>query len=153
MPSFYITSGIEQLETAVALATRLLAEPDYWKKTHDRTKDGSVHGSYHKTAAVAEDRAHGASDADLFVMVLPGGRSSHVELGVALSRRMLFTSNRVVLWVPPGTDGIIFGADSALSAEMLGLGAAGNAFYHYPGVEHFVGTIDDIVPFLKTYNY
>lgn len=70
---------------------------------HDWMSDGKVTG-HHKRVACAEDNAHGASDADVFILCLGRGddddmADAHVAYGVALSRKMLFASNRIILWV------------------------------------------------------
>ena len=136
MPTFYITSNHEYTDEAVALRSRLVAAG--LKLTYDWTTHDAPHGSCHRLAAVAEDMAHGASDADLFVMIRPADRDASVELGVALSRHMLYKSNRIVLWEP----------DEDNATEVFGFGKNTCPFYHYPGVEMFVGNLDAVIAYL-----
>lgn len=82
--------------------------------TYDWTVHGSVqHLGEARIAEVAEAEARGVIDADLVVVLLPGGRGTHTELGIAIGAE-----------VP-----VVLVADEAGFA-----GADGHicAFYHHP---------------------
>jgi nucleoside 2-deoxyribosyltransferase len=56
---------------------------------HELTYDWTAHGSVQHLGedvirSVAYKEARGVSDADLVVILLPGGRGTHVELGIAI---------------------------------------------------------------------
>ena len=56
---------------------------------HELTYDWTTHGSVQHEGedvirSVAYKEARGVSDADLCVVLLPGGRGTHVELGIAI---------------------------------------------------------------------
>jgi len=96
-----------------------------WEITYDWTVHGSVRGpdvSREQVADVADREVDGVLLAQVVVVLLPGGRGAHVELGVALACA-IGDGNRVVIW--SSTPDVDFGTTEATSA-----------FYHHPGVEH-----------------
>lgn len=84
--------------------------------------DWSTHGPVweagrRRIREVSQLEALGVMEADLVVVLLPGGRGTHAELGMALAARV-----PVVLWAP-GAQGDFFDAAPVTCA-----------FYHHPGV-------------------
>lgn len=125
MTTFYIASKLENAGRAVVLRDHLLAAG--WEITYDWTTHGSVRGPdvpRARIADVAESEVQGVIDAGVVIVLLPGGRGTHTELGVALAFQVgSEVYNRVVIWSPnPDVD--------------FGTTAATSAFYHHPGVEH-----------------
>jgi nucleoside 2-deoxyribosyltransferase len=81
--NFYIASKLENAETVKAVANVLKAAG------HIHTYDWTVHAdetneSAERLAEIAELEVRGVRYADLLIVILPGGRGTHVELGMAL---------------------------------------------------------------------
>jgi hypothetical protein len=81
---FYIATRLERAEEQKELSAALIA------LGHEISYDWSVHGSVQsegperiREVAIAETR--GVMDAELFVCLLPGGRGTHSELGIAIA--------------------------------------------------------------------
>lgn len=92
---------------------------------HELTYDWTAHGSVKdegraRIAEVAELEATGVRDAEYVVVLLPGGRGTHAELGMAIG------------W---GVPILLHSADGVEFAD----GAATCAFYHHPLVRQVVG--------------
>lgn len=121
--TFYIASKLENAPRVRDLRDHLLAAG--WEITYDWTVHGSVRGPdmpRERIADVADREVNGVLDADVLIVLLPGGRGTHTELGVALAFE-IGDDFRVVLW--SATPDVDFGTTEATSA-----------FYHHPGVEH-----------------
>lgn len=91
---FYIASSLDNAEQ-VKRVRDLLIEAGH-VPSYDWTKHGSVqHGGPTLIAEVARLEANGVADADFVVGLLPGGRGTHVELGMAIA-----LGKRVFLYGP-----------------------------------------------------
>ena len=80
---FYIASRLENAEIVKRVAAVLKAAG------HIHTYDWTEHGSVKKEAEariteVAEKERDGVIDAQMVIVILPGGRGTHSELGIAL---------------------------------------------------------------------
>lgn len=116
--------------TKVYIATRLERANDHRMLAHALraggaviTYDWTLHGSVQEEGAaritqVAVAEADGVADADAVVVLLPGGRGTHAELGMA-----------VALGKP-----VIVHAEN--ETELLDACAKTCAFYHHPNVIH-----------------
>jgi nucleoside 2-deoxyribosyltransferase len=69
------------------------------------------------------------SKADFVVIILPGGKGSHIELGIALG-----LNKKIILYSP---DQSIYNFTTT------------STFYHLTEVEKFIGTLDELVEFLE----
>lgn len=79
----YIASRLENAAAVRELRDEL-AKHDV-AVTYDWTEHGSVQGEgAERMREVAHAEAKGVEDADLVIVLLPGGRGTHVELGVAI---------------------------------------------------------------------
>lgn len=119
---YYIATRLENHQ-AHNVVRDLLAQ-----RGHQITYDWTVHGPVWRSGAariaeVAELELRGVVEADLVIVLLPGGRGTHAELGMALSR-----GRRVLLH----------------SADLAPFGAAPEtcAFYHHPLVTPFGGPLE-----------
>jgi nucleoside 2-deoxyribosyltransferase len=62
--------------------------------TYDWTTHGSIgHEGMNRVKEVAENERRGVMAADLVIVILPGGRGTHAELGIAIG-----ISTAVVVW-------------------------------------------------------
>lgn len=81
---FYIATKLENWQAHNWLRDRLL------DAGHEITYDWTVHGPVYskglgEVCLVAHKEAKGVRDADIVIMLWPGGRGTHVELGMALA--------------------------------------------------------------------
>lgn len=130
---FYIASKLENAEEVSRVAQALKAAG------HIHTYDWTVHGSVQdkglqRIQEVAEAEKRGVIDADVVIVILPGGRGTHAELGIALG-----AGNKEI---------VICAADnSLLSADNRTC-----AFYWNTGIHRVTGTEDRWVnTLLKVY--
>lgn len=128
---FYVASRLENTELVQKVIDALQARNA--SCTYDWTQAGSVTGSIGDLADVARDERDGVELADFVIVLLPGGRGTHVELGMAIALK-----KQVLIW----------SADPAL----IGTTSATSAFYHL--VQTIDGTTvraeDAAVAFLET---
>jgi hypothetical protein len=84
MRRFYIASGLENAENAKKLAEQLKAAG--WKQTYDWAVHGSVQNKGMETIIqVACAEAYGVTFAQVVIVLFPGSRGTHTELGMALA--------------------------------------------------------------------
>ncbi|MHC1695635.1 MAG: nucleoside 2-deoxyribosyltransferase [Eubacteriales bacterium] len=81
---FYIASRLENAQTVKSVADILKAHG------HQHTYDWTVHGSVcgkgkERLGEVAYKELQGVIEADVVIVILPGGRGTHTELGAALA--------------------------------------------------------------------
>lgn len=80
--NFYIASRLENAEMVKQMANVLKAMG--WRHTYDWTEHGSVQNEgEERITEVAENELQGVRDADVVIVLLPGGRGTHAELGAA----------------------------------------------------------------------
>lgn len=79
----YVATGLEHAHRARLVGYALRAAGH--KITYDWTTHGSVQGEgFQRLAEVAQAERDGVAVADLVIAILPGGRGTHVEIGMAL---------------------------------------------------------------------
>lgn len=82
-PRFYVGTGLARAAEAQRVAQQLKA--DGWTHTYDWTVHGSVAArSPADWPEIAAKEINGVTEADVAVILLPGGRGTHAELGAAL---------------------------------------------------------------------
>lgn len=118
---FYIASKLENAEAVSRVARALKAAG------HIHTYDWTVHGSVQdkgeqRIREVAEAEKQGVLDADVVIVILPGGRGTHAELGIALG-----AGNKEI---------VICAADNSLFLA----NTSTCAFYWNMGIHRVVGT-------------
>ena len=81
---YYIASRLENAPRGPDLKAILDAR-GCWVHTYDWTVHGSVQNEGEEVIrTVARMEAHGVERADVVIVLLPGGRGTHVELGMAI---------------------------------------------------------------------
>lgn len=124
---FYIASKLENHAEVRALADALIAEGHV--HSYDWTKHGSVQREGDaRIREVAIEEVRGVLSADVSIVVMPGGRGTHVEFGIALACA-LFRGQRVI---------IIADRDQLLDSE-----GRICAFYLHPAIE-IVSTFSEV---------
>jgi hypothetical protein len=129
---FYVATALENVEEQKRVVTALLA------LGHECSYDWSVHGSVQRDGPerireVAVNELRGVLDADLVVVLLPGGRGTHTELGFALAcSELVTTKKKYIILVGPGED-----ASGRLAA-----------FYLHPRVDRWFEDSDLLIAYL-----
>ena len=97
---FYISSGIGNQERVSELAGVLT------ERGHELTYDWTEHGDIRfegervmTELAFTELRA--VRDAELMIVLLPGGKGTHTELGLAIATR---SNKRIIIWSEDGRE-------------------------------------------------
>lgn len=139
MRSFYIATGLERGEEAKALAAQLqglgLSLSYAWWEHGSVQSEGPE-----RIQEVAIAEANGVRSADLFVCLLPGGRGTHTELGMAIATSLEQTPHgygrheKTILLVGP--------------TEQDGRTCA---FYLHPHVDERFATIGELLAWLKAW--
>ena len=112
--TYYIATSLDNWRAHNALRDAL-DQNQGWECTYDWTVHGSVQqDGVDRIREVAVLESNGVHDADFVVGILPGGRGTHVELGIAIG-----ASIPVILLVTP---------------EHTAAHPHTCAFYHHPGV-------------------
>ncbi|MDR0839845.1 MAG: hypothetical protein LBN26_00435 [Christensenellaceae bacterium] len=113
---FYVASGLpnrERAADAVRFLTSLGHTPSYdWTAHGDVRSEGEA-----RMGQVSTNELAAVCDAELVVVLLPGGPGTHTELGAALATR---EDKRIFLW--------------SQEESALGGGPQTCVFYHHPAV-------------------
>ncbi|MCI8575115.1 MAG: group-specific protein [Bacilli bacterium] len=80
---FYVGSGMKNCELVDHYAS--LLKENGWEQTHDWVKNISDDISKDDMIKYASLESQGIVDADAVIILLPGGRGAHIELGMAMA--------------------------------------------------------------------
>ncbi|MBR4435340.1 MAG: hypothetical protein IKS90_04505 [Clostridia bacterium] len=121
---FYIATGLGNAALGIRLANVLIDHG------HDLTYDWTEHGDVRydgqaRMSAVAFNEFRAVRDAELVIALLPGGSSTHTEIGAAIATR---GNKRIILWSINGDE---FMPDSRTCV-----------FYFHPSVERIVCPVE-----------
>lgn len=114
--SFYIAGRLENVAQVQVVRDTLLARG--WKCTYDWTIAGPITGSSAALQEVAEKEMKGVLTAEVVFVLLPGGRGTHVELGLAIAAQRSMPTKKIFIWAPTAQQ------------VLLGTGRETCAFYH-----------------------
>ncbi|MGB8131905.1 MAG: nucleoside 2-deoxyribosyltransferase [Candidatus Angelobacter sp.] len=81
MPTFYLATRIDRAAQAEKLLEGLKSRG--WERTFTWTREEIARPEEYPELAVAE--LAGVREADVLIVLLPGGRGTHVEIGAALA--------------------------------------------------------------------
>ena len=117
---FYVSTGIGNAALAIRLANTLM------NHGHELTYDWTAHGDVRyageqRMSEVAFNEFRAVRDAELMVVLLPGGKGTHTELGAAIATR---SNKRIILWSATGEE---FRHDTRTCV-----------FYYHPAVERII---------------
>lgn len=118
---FYIASSFRNIETVRMAVERLISNG--FVLTYDWTHGAATSIGELETIGKSEKQA--VMEADVVIIMLPAGKGSHVEMGIALG-----TGKQVFLYSPDETVN-----DLALTST----------FYHLPEVFKVIGTIEELI--------
>lgn len=121
MSSVYVATSVENAWKAREFQSMFARAG--WQVTYDSTGQGSLRGLAAKDVCdVALKQMRGVLDADVLVVVLPAGRGTHTELGIAVA-----SNKPIVVYAP---------SDEHLEGPHLsGSSRRHCAFYYLPQVK------------------
>lgn len=122
---FYIASSFKNIDFVRKLASLLKKEG--FEFTYDWTKVEGVK-SIELISAIGENEKEAVKKSDFVVLLLPGGKSSHVELGIGL-----------------GLDKRVYVYSS--TEESYNMDQT-STFYYVKGVDRYVGSIEGFAEYL-----
>lgn len=121
---FYIASKLGNREQVQSLADKLKTAG--WVHTFDWTKLGSVDPSDSRTLmSIGQQEFDGVKNADIVIVLAPGGRGTHTEFGMAIALNK-------IIYLCHTDDAYFRCADNT------------STFYWLPQVRQFIGNIDEI---------
>ncbi|MBY6037004.1 group-specific protein [Fictibacillus nanhaiensis] len=117
---FYIASSLQNIQQVRCVASELTQKG--FIHTYDWTQNERV-DTLDKLQSIGEAEQQAVKESEFVVVLLPGGKGSHIEFGIALG-----LNKRLYLYSP--NDEIYNPSKSS-------------TFYHVSGVDKFVGTLDE----------
>lgn len=123
--NFYIASSFRNIEQVREISNELKLKG--YIHTYDWTQNEKVN-SFEKLATIGVKEKEAVMNSDFFVILLPAGKGSHIELGIALG-----LVKRIYLYSPTNE---IYEYDKTTT------------FYHIEGVDKFVGKFDLFIQYL-----
>ncbi|GAF67142.1 hypothetical protein BTS2_4051 [Bacillus sp. TS-2] len=120
--NFYIASSFQNKDTVRYVSEKLK------KKGHIHTYDWTQNeraSTIEELKEVGQNEKDGVGQSDILVVILPGGKGTHIELGIAIGQGKL-----VYLYSP---------TDDIYNFETT------STFYHLQEVEIVIGSIDDLI--------
>ena len=122
---FYIASSFGNVEQVRTLSRQLTLKG--WTHTYDWTQYGRA-DSLEKLAELGSLEVNAVKAADVLVILLPAGKGSHTEFGIALG-----LGNTIYLYSPTNH---IYDCHQT------------STFYHVEGVHKFAGEFEDFIEYL-----
>ncbi|MBB6444189.1 nucleoside 2-deoxyribosyltransferase [Bacillus benzoevorans] len=122
---FYIASSFQNRDL-VRVATFLFSQNDFIQ-AYDWTMNEKA-ATFEELRYIGEEAKQGIMDADFVVMILPAGKGSHLELGMAMA-----LNKRIYLYSP---DEDIYHMDKTIT------------YYFLPELRPFVGQLADFISFV-----
>ena len=127
---FYIATSLGRIKEHNILRNALLNKN--WEITYDWTIHGSVKNtSYERLKNVGLKMTKGVFDADIVIVLLPGGKGTHTELGMAIAK------NKNI-------------AIHAVSSNYFSLCDDTVAFYHRKNILQLTCPLIDVVDVLES---
>lgn len=122
---FYIASSFNNIEQVRQLSNELKLRG--YIHSYDWTQNERAN-SFEALSTIGEKEKEAVINSDFLVILLPAGKGSHIELGIALG-----LGKRIYLYSPTNE---IYEYDKT------------STFYHIEGVDKFVGTFDSFTQYL-----
>jgi nucleoside 2-deoxyribosyltransferase len=124
---FYVASSFKNIEI-VRLVSKNLQNKGYIY-TYDWTVNESA-STIEDLREIGLNEKNAVMDADIIIVILPAGKGSHIELGIALGQ-----GKRIYLYSP--------------NDEVNNLDTT-STFYHLSEVQKCMGTIEELVEIVTT---
>jgi len=124
---FYIASGFKNKDSVRYVSEKMKNKGHF--HTYDWTKNERA-STIEELKEIGQNEKNAVTEADFIVVLLPAGKGSHIELGIALGH-----GKKVYLYSP---------------TEEVNNFETTSTFYHLPEVEIFIGTLDDFVELISS---
>ncbi|MFS0864365.1 nucleoside 2-deoxyribosyltransferase [Fredinandcohnia sp. 179-A 10B2 NHS] len=119
---FYIASSLQNKEQVTYVSDKLKREG--YIHTYDWTKNENV-STLEKLREIGRLEKEAVINSDIVIVLLPGGKGTHIELGIALG-----LEKKVYLYSP---------TDEINNVETT------STFYHLPQIEKCVGSVEELI--------
>lgn len=119
---FYIASSFKNIDNVRFVSRQLINEG--YILTYDWTKNQRA-STIEELEVIGQEEKDAVIDADFIVVLLPAGKGSHIEMGIALG-----LSKKIYLYSPN---------------EEVNNYTTTSTFYHLSEVKKCIGTLDDLV--------
>ncbi|MGM0852853.1 MAG: nucleoside 2-deoxyribosyltransferase [Bacillota bacterium] len=126
---FYVASSFQNIKQVRDVSERLRRKG--YIHTYDWTQNSRA-STVEELKKIGEKEKQAIIESDVILVLLPGGKGSHVELGIALGLK-----KRVILFSPHN--------------EVNDF-AQTTTFYHLPEVEVCTGTVQELVDYVTAEN-
>ncbi len=119
---FYVASSLNNIETVRYVSEKLKSKG--FIHTYDWTQNERV-STINQLKEIGQKEKDAIIEADFIVVLLPAGKGSHIEFGIALGQ-----GKKIYLY--------------SLNEEVNNIETT-STFYHLPEVEKCIGTIEELV--------
>ncbi|MEH7237659.1 nucleoside 2-deoxyribosyltransferase [Bacillus sp. JJ1562] len=127
MKKFYVASSFRNIDAVHYVTNQLLTKG--YVHTYDWTKNAKAReeqtSTFEDLIEIGQKEKNAVMESDLVVILLPGGKGTHIELGIAIGQ-----GKKIYLYSP---DGAIDKIETT------------STFYHLPVIEKCYGTLDDLL--------
>lgn len=127
MSKFYVASSFRNVDAVHYVSEHLKSEG--YIQTYDWTQNAEAHEAliftFEDLKHIGQKEKQEVLDADVVIVLLPGGKGTHIEFGIALGH-----DKRIFLHSP----------DQAIKDLQTT-----STFYHLPEVETCFGTLDELL--------
>ncbi|MFJ7973699.1 nucleoside 2-deoxyribosyltransferase [Psychrobacillus sp. NPDC096389] len=124
---FYIASSLKNIDQVRYVSKRLINKG--FIHTYDWTVNENL-TTLKELKAIGQKEKNAVIEADFVIVLLPGGKGSHVELGIAMGN-----NKKIYLYSP--------------DKEVDNIETT-STFYHLPEIEKCFGTIDELVDIIDS---
>lgn len=132
MKKFYVASSFKNIEAVHYITNQLIGKG--YLHTYDWTRNTKAKEEQMITLEdlieIGQHEKKAVIDSDFVVILLPGGKGTHIELGIALGEK-----KKIFLY---SKDGAINNVEVT------------STFYHLPEVEKCYGTLDELLDKITT---
>ncbi|WP_084380125.1 group-specific protein [Sutcliffiella cohnii] len=122
MKKFYVASSFGNMEMVRYVSNEFIRRG--YVQTYDWTKNERA-STTEDLKRIGEEEKNAVMDADFVIVLLPAGKGSHIEFGIALGQ-----GKRIYLY---SQDGEVNNFETT------------STFYHVPEVEICIGTVEELV--------
>ncbi|MGP1908263.1 group-specific protein [Metabacillus sp. JX24] len=124
---FYVASSFKNIDKVRQVSNQLKSRG--YIQTYDWTENEKA-STFEDLKLIGRQEKIAVAEADLIVVLLPAGKGSHIEFGIALG-----LNKRIILYS---------------SNDEVNKFATTSTFYHLREVETFIGPLDELVEFIIT---
>ena len=127
MKKFYVASSFQNRETVRYVSNELKKQG--YIQTYDWTQNERA-TTIEDLREIGQQEKNAVLDADWLIVLLPAGKGSHIEFGIALGQ-----GKRIYLYSP---------TEEVYKPETT------STFYHVPEVEIIIGSIENLIRAVRT---